>query len=104
MFEEDAVARMEELGHQFFVFVNAESERVDDPLPRRDGDLGLIEPIIGGEYTKGRAEAATGRTAATEPSGGDAAGHGSGPAVRATGGAPAGRCPASRVISPPSTR
>ncbi|MFN8519134.1 MAG: ribosome-associated translation inhibitor RaiA [Chloroflexota bacterium] len=26
MFEEDAVARMEELGHDFFVFVNAESE------------------------------------------------------------------------------
>ena len=28
MFEEDAVARMEELGHQFFVFVDAENERV----------------------------------------------------------------------------
>ena len=28
MFEEDAVAAMEELGHQFFVFVNAETERV----------------------------------------------------------------------------
>ena len=28
MFEEDAVARMEELGHSFFVFVNAENERV----------------------------------------------------------------------------
>jgi putative sigma-54 modulation protein len=27
MFEEDAVARMEELGHSFFVFVNAENER-----------------------------------------------------------------------------
>ena len=33
MFEEDAVAAMEELGHQFFVFVNAETERVADPLP-----------------------------------------------------------------------
>ena len=28
MFEEDAVAAMEELGHRFFVFVNAETERV----------------------------------------------------------------------------
>ena len=28
MFEEDAIAEMEELGHQFFVFVNAETERV----------------------------------------------------------------------------
>ena len=36
MFEEDAVARMEELGHQFFVFVDAENERVADPLsPQR---------------------------------------------------------------------
>ena len=54
MFEEDAAAQMEELGHQFFVFVNAESERVNILYRRRDGDLGLIEPIIGGEYTKGR--------------------------------------------------
>ena len=54
MFEEDAAARMEELGHQFFVFVNAETERVSILYRRRDGDLGLIEPIIGGEYTKGR--------------------------------------------------
>ena len=28
MFEEDAVARMEELGHAFFIFVNAENERL----------------------------------------------------------------------------
>jgi putative sigma-54 modulation protein len=54
MFEEDAATQMEELGHQFFVFVNAESERVNILYRRRDGDLGLIEPIIGGEYTKGR--------------------------------------------------
>ena len=54
MFEEDAVAAMEELGHQFFVFVNAESERVAILYRRDDGDYGLIEPSIGGEYTKGR--------------------------------------------------
>ena len=53
MFEEDAVARMEELGHSFFVFVNAEDERVGILYRRSDGDYGLIEPMIGGEYTKG---------------------------------------------------
>ena len=58
MFEEDAAAEMDELGHQFFVFVNAESERVNILYRRRDGNLGLIEPIVGGEYTKGRAKAA----------------------------------------------
>ena len=47
MFEEDAATQMEELGHQFFVFVNAESERVCILYRRNDGDLGLIEPIIG---------------------------------------------------------
>ena len=51
MFEEDAVARMEELGHSFFVFVNAEDERVAILYRRRDGDYGLIEPVIGGTYT-----------------------------------------------------
>lgn len=53
MFEEDAVARMEELGHEFFVFVNAEDEKVAILYRRRDGDYGLIEPMLGGGYTKG---------------------------------------------------
>jgi putative sigma-54 modulation protein len=53
MFEEDAVAAMEELGHQFYVFVNAETERVAILYARNDGDLGMIEPIVGGEYTTG---------------------------------------------------
>ncbi len=51
MFEEDAAARMEELGHQFFIFVNAENERINVLYRRGDGDLGLIEPMVGGEYT-----------------------------------------------------
>ncbi len=55
MFEEDAVTRMEELGHSFFVFVNAEDERVNVLYRRRDGDYGLIEPVVGGEYAVGRA-------------------------------------------------
>ena len=53
MFEEDAVARMEELGHSFFVFVNAEDERVAILYRRSKGDYGLIEPVLGGGYTKG---------------------------------------------------
>ena len=53
MFEEDAIAAMDDLGHQFFVFVNAETERIAILYTRRDGDLGLIEPVIGGEYTQG---------------------------------------------------
>jgi putative sigma-54 modulation protein len=52
MFEEDAVTRMEELGHTFFVFVNAENERVSVLYRRDDGDYGIIEPIVAGEYTK----------------------------------------------------
>ena len=59
MFEEDAVAAMEDLGHQFFVFVNAETERVAILYRRNDGDYGLIEPSIGGEYTKGRGRSST---------------------------------------------
>jgi putative sigma-54 modulation protein len=54
MFEEDALARMEELGHRFFVFVNAETERVAILYERVDGDYGLIEPVVGGEYTLSR--------------------------------------------------
>jgi putative sigma-54 modulation protein len=53
MFEEDAVARMEELGHAFFVFVNAENERVAILYRRAAGGYGLIEPVLGGGYTKG---------------------------------------------------
>jgi putative sigma-54 modulation protein len=55
MFEEDAVARMQELGHQFFIFVNAENERLCVVYRRRDGDYGVIEPVVGGLYsTNGR--------------------------------------------------
>lgn len=55
MFEEDAIEQMESLDHAFFIFVNAESERVNVLYRRRDGDYGLIEPIIGGQYTLGQA-------------------------------------------------
>jgi len=52
MFEEDAVSQMEELGHNFFVFVNAENERLAVLYRRKDGDYGLIEPTVGGAYYK----------------------------------------------------
>jgi putative sigma-54 modulation protein len=55
MFEEDAVARMEELGHDFFVFVNAENERTAVLYRRKDGDYGLIEPTVAGSYSSGLA-------------------------------------------------
>ena len=51
MFEEDAVAAMEDLGHDFYVFVNAENERVAVLYRRKDGDFGLIEPMVGGDYS-----------------------------------------------------
>ncbi len=51
MFEEDAVAAMTELGHDFYVFVNAETERVAVLYQRKDGNYGLIEPVVGGDYT-----------------------------------------------------
>ena len=58
MFEEDALTRMEELGHQFFVYVDAQSERVQILYRRRDGNFGMIEPVVAGEYTKGRGRGA----------------------------------------------
>jgi putative sigma-54 modulation protein len=54
MFEEDAISRMEELGHHFFVYVSAETEQVAILYQRNDGDYGVIEPVVGGTYTKGR--------------------------------------------------
>ena len=53
MFEEDAIAEMETLGHAFFIFVNAESERLNVLYLRQDGDYGLIEPMVVGEYMPG---------------------------------------------------
>jgi putative sigma-54 modulation protein len=46
MFTEDAVARMEELGQTFFVFLNAETRRVSVVYRRADGGHGLIDPVI----------------------------------------------------------
>ena len=37
--------QMELLGHDFFVFLNAETEDVNVVYMRKDGNFGLIEPI-----------------------------------------------------------
>lgn len=44
MDSEEAVLQMELLGHDFFVFRNADSGDVNVVYKRRDGNFGLIEP------------------------------------------------------------
>ena len=44
MFPEDACVQMELLGHDFFVFSNAETEEANVVYKRKDGSYGLIEP------------------------------------------------------------
>ena len=41
---EDAIIEMELLGHNFFAFVNIDTERTNVLYLRKDGDLGLLEP------------------------------------------------------------
>ena len=41
---EDAIIEMDLLGHNFFVFVNIDTERTNVLYLRKDGDLGLLEP------------------------------------------------------------
>ena len=43
---EEAVEQMELLGHNFFVFWNAEDERMSVIYRRNDGDYGLLEPEL----------------------------------------------------------
>ena len=44
MFPEDACIQMELLGHNFFVFRNAETDDVNVVYKRKNGSYGLIEP------------------------------------------------------------
>ena len=46
MFEEDAIVRMDELGHAFFVFLNAETDRIGVVYRRGDGSYGMIDPVV----------------------------------------------------------
>ena len=41
---EDAIIEMDLLGHNFFVFVNIDTERTNVLYLRKDGNLGLLEP------------------------------------------------------------
>lgn len=46
MTPEEAIEQMELLGHQFFVFLNAEEGGINVLYRRRDGDYGLIIPEL----------------------------------------------------------
>jgi len=41
---EEAILQMDLLGHNFFVFANAESDAVNVVYKRKEGNYGLIEP------------------------------------------------------------
>lgn len=42
--EEEAMMQLELLGHSFYVFVNADTNRINVLYKRNDGNFGLIEP------------------------------------------------------------
>ena len=44
MYPEDACIQMELLGHDFFVFVNAETDEVNVVYKRKGNTYGIIEP------------------------------------------------------------
>ena len=44
MYPEDACVQMELLGHNFFMFMNAETDEVNVVYKRKDGAYGMIEP------------------------------------------------------------
>lgn len=46
MDEEEAVMQMDLLGHDFFVFSNARTNKVNVVYKRKDGNYGLIEPEL----------------------------------------------------------
>jgi putative sigma-54 modulation protein len=46
MMPEEAVLQMELLGHDFFVFLNGDTEEINVVYKRKDGDFGIIEPYL----------------------------------------------------------
>ncbi|MDO4614531.1 MAG: ribosome-associated translation inhibitor RaiA [Lachnospiraceae bacterium] len=46
MYPEDACVQMELLGHNFFVFNNAETDQINVVYKRKGGSYGLIEPDL----------------------------------------------------------
>ena len=47
MLEDEAINQMELLGHDFFLFINAETEKLNLLYRRENGNYGLIEPEMG---------------------------------------------------------
>lgn len=47
MSPDEAVEQMELLGHDFFVFFNADTEKINLVYRRKDDNYGLIEPEVG---------------------------------------------------------
>jgi putative sigma-54 modulation protein len=43
---DEACKHMDLLGHDFFMFINSESNHVNTVYHRRDGNYGLIEPEV----------------------------------------------------------
>ena len=46
MHPDEAVEQMELLGHDFFVFFNADEGQVNVIYRRKDGDYGLLQPEL----------------------------------------------------------
>lgn len=46
MYPEEAAHQMELLGHQFFLFYNADSDELNVVYLRKDGNYGLIQPVL----------------------------------------------------------
>ncbi|HCX78936.1 MAG TPA: ribosome-associated translation inhibitor RaiA, partial [Firmicutes bacterium] len=46
MLPDEAVLQMNLLGHDFFMFTNAESNQANVVYRRKDGNFGLIEPQV----------------------------------------------------------
>lgn len=44
---DEAILQMDLLRHNFFVYINAETEQVEILYKRKDGNYGLINPIVG---------------------------------------------------------
>ena len=44
MNSEEAILQMDLLGHNFFVFQDSETNKVNVVYKRKDGDYGLLEP------------------------------------------------------------
>jgi len=46
MLVNDAAKQMEELDHDFFLFFNSDADEINLIYRRKDGDYGLIEPVL----------------------------------------------------------